>query len=57
MDVLVITHFDKDHVGGADTLVEGMEIGEVLLPDYEGIHTEYLDFMHALEKKRISRKG
>ena len=53
VDVLVITHFDKDHVGGADTLVEEMEIGEVLLPDYEGIHTEYLDFMHALEKKGI----
>ncbi len=53
VDVLVITHFDRDHVGGADTLVEEMEIGEILLPAYEGTHTEYLDFMHALEKKGI----
>lgn len=53
VDVLLITHFDRDHVGGADTLVETMGIGEVLLPDYEGTHTEYVDFMRALEKKGI----
>ena len=25
---LIITHFDKDHVGGADTLVENIEVEE-----------------------------
>lgn len=49
VDTLIITHYDQDHVGGADTLVEAMEIGRVLLPAYEGDSTEYVDFMNALE--------
>ncbi len=53
VDALIITHFDKDHVGGADTLIETVETGEIFLPDYTGSHTEYLDFMDALEQKNI----
>lgn len=51
VDTLLITHFDQDHVGGADTLIESMDVGRVLVPDYEGISTEYQDFMIALEEK------
>lgn len=53
VDALVITHYDRDHVGGADTLLEKMDIGKVLLPDYAGDNTEYTDFMDALEEKKI----
>ena len=49
IDVLIITHFDKDHVGGADTVVEEMPVKRVLLPAYTGSGTEYADFMAALE--------
>ena len=54
VDVLIITHFDKDHVGGADTLVEEFPIGRVLLPDYEGRDTEYTDFLDALAAKNMA---
>ena len=54
VDVLIITHFDRDHVGGADILVEKMEIGRVLIPAYQGGNTEYMDFMNALEQKELS---
>lgn len=54
VDVLIITHFDRDHVGGADTLIEKMEVGRVLIPAYEGANTEYADFMNALEQANIS---
>lgn len=54
IDFLIITHFDKDHVGGADTLVEAVEIGEVILPDYEGDNAAYLNFMDALESRGIA---
>lgn len=53
VDVLVITHYDRDHVGGADTLIEKMDVGRVLLPDYVGSNTEYTDFMDAMEQKKI----
>lgn len=29
MDVLIITHYDQDHVGGADTLVESLDVAQV----------------------------
>lgn len=54
VDTLLITHFDKDHVGGADTLVESMDIGRVLVPAYEGTTSEYYDFLEALQKKGLT---
>jgi len=30
LDYLIITHFDKDHVGGAATVLDGIEVGTVL---------------------------
>ena len=53
IEALIITHFDKDHVGGADTLVEQIDVNRVLLPDYEGSGTEYQDFLAALSQKSI----
>ena len=53
VDVLMITHFDKDHVGGADTLMEGIKVEKVLLPAYTGSSTEYTDFMNAIGKAGI----
>lgn len=48
VEVLIITHYDKDHVGGADTLLANIPVVRVLVPDYEGIGTEYTDFIKAL---------
>ena len=56
VDTLLITHFDKDHVGGADTLVESMEVGQVLVPAYEGTTQDYYDFLEALRKKGLAAK-
>lgn len=53
VDVLLITHFDKDHVGGADTLVNALPVDRVLLPAYEGTSADYLSFMDALAAKSI----
>ena len=54
VDVLMITHFDKDHVGGADTLVEGIRVDRVLLPAYTGSGTEYTDFMEAVGRAGVN---
>lgn len=50
IDALIITHFDKDHVGGAARLVNRMEIDNIYLPDYAGVNDEYKDFQKKLEK-------
>lgn len=54
VNVLLITHFDKDHVGGADTVVRGIEVERVLQPAYEGTAKAYSEYMQALEEEGIS---
>lgn len=34
LDALIITHFDKDHVGGADAVLAEIPVGVVYQPDY-----------------------
>ncbi len=53
IDALIITHYDKDHVGSADTIVENFDIGDVYIPDYEGKRDEYLSFLNAMNNKSI----
>ena len=57
VDVLMITHFDKDHVGGADTIVENIPVNRMLLPNYTGSGTEYTDFMAAIEEAGITQEN
>ena len=54
VDYLIITHFDKDHVGGAVRLLESFPVGTVYLPDYAGTSAEYTAFMAALSEKGIT---
>ena len=35
LDLLILTHFDKDHIGGADTVIERFPIDLIVLPAYE----------------------
>ena len=56
IEAMIITHFDQDHVGGADKLIEKLEIKNVYIPDYEGSHEEYTEFMEAAEKAELSIK-
>ena len=34
LDALIVTHFDKDHVGGADQILDELSVGRVYEPDY-----------------------
>lgn len=56
LDYLIITHFDKDHVGSAASVINGIEIGEVLesnVPKESEYYNAYLD---ALNSKNIKPK-
>ena len=52
IDLLIITHFDKDHVGGADQIFDKMKVGQVLTPVYEKDSKQYEQFMEALEESK-----
>lgn len=51
LDYLILTHFDKDHVGGADHIVNGVEVGEILQPDYKSGSKQYQEYEEAVKKK------
>ncbi len=54
IDYLIITHFDKDHVGGAAKLIRSYNVKNVLTPDYEGNVEEYDKYVGALAEKSIT---
>ena len=54
---LIITHFDKDHVGGADTLVESLKVQRAIIPNYQGQTVEYSDFINALKEHKVETKA
>lgn len=56
IDCLVITHFDKDHVGGAADILKALAVSQVLEPDYtpENPQSEsYLAYWQALTDTKV----
>lgn len=50
IEYLILSHFDKDHIGSAADLVRRYEVGCVLMPDYEEDSAPYISLMEALEE-------
>jgi len=49
IDALFITHFDKDHVGGADAVLEAVSVEKVYEPAYFSESKQYLQYIEALQ--------
>ncbi len=54
VDCLIITHYDKDHVGGAAKVINNIEVKKVLAPDYEESSDEMDKYIKALDSKKIT---
>lgn len=50
IEYLILSHFDKDHIGSAAELTRRYEVGQVLMPDYEEDSELYASLMETLEK-------
>ena len=50
IDVMLITHYDKDHVGGADKILKSVTVDTVIMPLYDKESKQYDQFAEALEK-------
>jgi len=48
IDVLFITHFDKDHVGGADKVLEEITVHQIYEPDYTSDSKQYVQYKEAV---------
>ncbi len=56
LDYLIITHFDKDHVGSASKIIDNIEIGEVLESNYPKDSIYYNNYRTSLKNKNIEAK-
>ena len=54
LDYLIITHFDKDHVGSASKIIESIEIDNVLQSNCPKESEYYTNYLNALEEKSIT---
>lgn len=48
IDLMIITHFDKDHVGGVDQILDECSVARVLIPVYAKESKQHTQFMEAL---------
>ena len=48
IDYMILSHFDKDHIGSAAALIRRYEVGKVLCPDYHEYNDEYYALVDAV---------
>ena len=53
LHALVITHFDKDHVGGADKIVEKIAIDNIYTANYVSDSKQTVQFIDAMAERGI----
>lgn len=53
LDCLIVTHFDKDHVGGAAKVINGIAVDTVLQSNSPKDSTEYEKYVRALDRAGV----
>ena len=48
IDYIIVSHYDKDHIGAAGALIRAFPVGKLLRPDYVEDSDEYKDMMAAM---------
>ena len=51
IDILILSHFDKDHIGGAISVLKKFDVRKIYMPDYEDEGNKYKDFIEYLKEK------
>ncbi len=54
LEYLIITHFDKDHVGSASSIIDNIEIGNIYQSNYPKESEYYTNYLNSLNNKNIT---
>ena len=54
IESFIITHFDKDHVGGASRILTNFDVEKIYVPNYVETSVEYNSFINAVNAKNYS---
>ena len=55
IDYLILTHYDRDHIGAAPEILRRYSVGEVLFPDTLATSDEYAALQRAMEETGVAR--
>ncbi len=50
LDYLIVTHFDKDHIGSAAFIINSFDVKNVIMPSYTEESSEYSEMMSAISE-------
>lgn len=53
LDCLILSHFDKDHIGGAPRVLQGLPVRQLLQPDGPGEGSAWENYADALKELRV----
>ena len=53
---VILTHYDRDHVGGLRAIAEALPVDEVCLPNYEGGDKNYTGVMNSVSSLSLNAK-
>lgn len=53
IDILIGTHYDEDHIGSMDSIIENFDIGKIYMPNQDISNKDYEDVRHVIEKKGL----
>lgn len=54
VDYLILTHYDKDHVGGAGKVIKNLNVKNILGPDHNQKSEEVNKYIDAMKEKEIT---
>lgn len=54
LDLFLVTHFDKDHIGGADTLISNIPVDRMIVPNYVVDTKQYRQMQTAMAAQGLS---
>lgn len=54
INYLILTHMDKDHIGGADAILDEFKVENVIQADYSKDSKQYKQYIKAIEEKNIT---
>ena len=54
LDAFIVTHYDKDHVGGAAAVAQAFAVKQLYLPGYEGSGKRYTALMRTVVEQELA---
>ena len=54
LEYLILTHMDKDHIGGADKVIDNIKINNLIQADYIKESKQYSEYEESLKKNNIN---